>query len=222
MSHGFGGWPMVSPGERLYMPRAGLEVGATVGNITRVVPPPPVEAFTWVNQGTATASNVANGIYLSAPSAGSLSMRCLVMATPGAPWVCTLGYIPDLETAAQLESGMIVRNAGAGTLIDHANGGSNGYSIQKYNSPTSNSAVYTVTQLPWVGHDGSIPLWVRWVDDGTNRIAYYSRDGVTWRQTHTVGRTDFLTADQVGFFVRVDNGFSAITVISWELKNGTG
>jgi hypothetical protein len=213
---------MVNPGERVYMPRAGLPVGSAVGNIIRVVPPPPVDAWTWVNQGTATASNVSDGILMSAPSAATLSIKILVRPTPGTPWTATLGYVPDHIATAQEECGLLARESGTGEVITVGHGGAAGMTAQKFNSPTSLSGPYTLTNVPLLYHGMSVPQWLRMVDDGTNRITYYSRDGQNWRQVHTVGRTDFLTVDTMGFYARVDNGFAAIKVVSWELVNGLG
>jgi hypothetical protein len=42
-------------------------------------------------------------------------------------------------------------------------------------------------------------LWLRLEDDGTNRKAHYSIDGQVFRLLHSVGRTDYLTADEIGF-----------------------
>jgi hypothetical protein len=47
--------------------------------------------------------------------------------------------------------------------------------------------------------------WWRMTDDGVNRITYISGDGFAWTQVHSVGRADFLTANQIGWGVRGGN-----------------
>jgi hypothetical protein len=57
----------------------------------------------------------------------------------------------------------------------------------------------------------------RAADNSTNRICSYSVDGQNWFVFHTVGRTDFLTADEVGFYIDVENATfgTGITLIHW-------
>jgi hypothetical protein len=45
-----------------------------------------------------------------------------------------------------------------------------------------------------------------------------STDGQNFKVIHTVGRTDFLTADQVGFFVNDQSNTIAagMTLLSWK------
>ena len=62
--------------------------------------------------------------------------------------------------------------------------------------------------------------WLRIADDGSNRICSWSADGFTWQVLHTIGRTDFLTANEVGFFVDAWNVASptydvAMHLIHW-------
>ena len=63
-----------------------------------------------------------------------------------------------------------------------------------------------------------IPRWLRITDDGTDRKVYFSSDGLHYTQLHTVGRTDFLTADEICFFANSQNATYpiGITVVSWE------
>jgi hypothetical protein len=61
-------------------------------------------------------------------------------------------------------------------------------------------------------------VWFRAIDNGTNRLVCWSPSGLAWQQIHSVGRTDFMTADQVGFYA---NALSAtwlvgIRVVSWK------
>lgn len=74
---------------------------------------------------------------------------------------------------------------------------------------------------PAASNDGNLFLpsdgFVVERDDGTNRICSLSNNGRNWWVFHSVGRTDFLTADHVGFYVS-DNGSSratGLTLLSW-------
>jgi hypothetical protein len=63
----------------------------------------------------------------------------------------------------------------------------------KFNSATALSANYTNSPVD------KLPRWIRLADNGTNRIISYSPDGIVFSALHTVGRTDFLTGDQIVF-----------------------
>lgn len=185
-------------------------------------PPPPAAQFTWVNQGSGTATDLADGLLMSAPSAGAFNVKGLVQSTPGTPWTATLGYIPDAVAVTSLGVGMMTRASGSGNIVHYDwSGLQPAMNMLKLTSPTVNSgSFYTIVNPPSPTYAGSSLLWLRVVDDGTNRISYYSRDGIYWRLTHTVARTDHLTADQVGLMLRVDGGFASMKVVSWQLVNG--
>ena len=46
---------------------------------------------------------------------------------------------------------------------------------------------------------------MRITDNGTNRITYISNDGYYWHTLSTIGRTDYITANQYGFFIGGNN-----------------
>jgi hypothetical protein len=59
--------------------------------------------------------------------------------------------------------------------------------------------------------------FLRIEDDNTNRICSFSFDGINFRLIYSVGRTDFLTADQVGLVLKSQSGTNGVgmNVISW-------
>jgi hypothetical protein len=61
--------------------------------------------------------------------------------------------------------------------------------------------------------------WLRIEDDGTNRICTWSADGRNWIMASPHGRTDSLTADEVGFAVDASNGTygPSALLVSWEV-----
>jgi hypothetical protein len=62
-----------------------------------------------------------------------------------------------------------------------------------------------------------VPRFFRISDNGTDRKVFVSTDGVTFIEWTTVGRTDFLTADQVGFYVCADTSYAVTAVLqSWK------
>lgn len=69
------------------------------------------------------------------------------------------------------------------------------YAVQKWNSATSLNSNY-IAQKDVMKHMN----WFRLVDNNTSaRAIYVSEDGTNWQQIHSIGRTDFLTADQIFF-----------------------
>jgi hypothetical protein len=69
------------------------------------------------------------------------------------------------------------------------------YTVWKFNSATSFNSAY-VGAKDVTSHY----RWIRLLDNnGSARAIYGSSDGTVWEQLHTIGRTDFLTADEIFF-----------------------
>jgi hypothetical protein len=99
-------------------------------------------------------------------------------------------------------AGLCWRESGTGEIVALAwgrDGTGPAVRVEKFGSATSYTADYTAVQVVdyWP--------WMRIADDGSSRISSISNDGLFWRQIHSVSRTDFLTADQVGFMVSDEN-----------------
>lgn len=159
---------------------------------------PNLQTFSWVNQGGATTDVTRGGIYLSAPATGA-SHHLLVKSAPSTPYTIVVGFLPWLQGATGAQAGVYFReSSGAKISGICAIGNGRGIEVQKWNSPTSFNAVYTTNA--WIGA-GFYPqiIWLAIVDDGADRKYGTSPDGYHWTVVHSVGRTDFLTADQVGF-----------------------
>lgn len=60
--------------------------------------------------------------------------------------------------------------------------------------------------------------WIKLEDDGVNRNIYLSADGNVWVLFHSIGRTDFLTADKLFFAVQARNATYGAShfIDSWE------
>lgn len=72
------------------------------------------------------------------------------------------------------------------------------YEVRKWNSATSVNSDYIAAK------DVSCHVnWVRLLDNNaSSRAIYISEDGTNWQSIHSIGRTDFLTADEVFFGLR--------------------
>lgn len=197
-------------------------VSSDLGPLFTITPPVNGD-FAWVNQETAniTEINISSnniGLYLEdVAGAAANDLRIRIKSAPSTPYTITGLFLINSFPEDFFQFGLCFRESGTGELavfsltFASSVGGWNIWS-RKFNSPTSFNAEYTF-------HD-FIPanmIWLRIADDGVDRICSYSFDGIDFIEFHSVGRTDFLTADQVGFFIDVANttyGYST-TLISW-------
>jgi hypothetical protein len=173
--------------------------------------------FAWVNQGGASVDTTYGGIYLLGPAGAPLNIRARVKSAPSTPYTITAVILPLMPSINFIMGGLLFRESSSGKfhlwtiLHDSA---TNGWQLQsvKYTDATNWSAVYATLGTRYTG------LWfLRIADNATNRICSWSMDGQHFLQAHSVGRTDFLTADQVGFFVQAYNASWPVgmTLLSW-------
>lgn len=189
---------------------------------------PSLTGFAWINQGSATVAATKGGIYLYSPGSGSgLNIRAQVKTAPATPYVVTAHVRPLLMGKSFHTAGICFRESSTGRIhaLDLFNqqaaygSGSNAPEAfirsTKFSSPTSFSASYQATST------NMFPEWLRIADDGSNRVCFISRDGQNWLIFHTIGRTDFLTANQIGFYVNSENSAVpnldvALGLLSWQ------
>lgn len=165
-------------------------------------------AYTDINFGSDTKRDDTDSTVLIGAASGSGSrVVARVKAAPATPYTVTAYLQAHYFAKPFMSYGLCFRNSGAGTL----------HALQivtedlgltlprlrssKYTNPTTFSADYAsvIQFMPYDVH------WLRIADDGVNRICSVSRDGIDWVQVHSVGRTDFLTADQIGFCISTEN-----------------
>lgn len=220
-----------APG-RLFIPQDGLSLMRDDGSnfipfgvMYKFKQPLAVAGFTWVNQGGSTAVDQGGLIYLTAPLTSGNAQRILEINAPGTPYTITAAFkaLADISNGRTMV-GLVWRESGSGKThnvsIEFSNSfGTNGLYVRciKYDSNTSENSDY-LKKLVWLNVD---TFWFRITDDGTNRTTYMSSDGVNFTQIHQVGRTDFITADQVGFFIDAKDTNSNIFatqahLLSWE------
>lgn len=177
--------------------------------------------FSWVNQSTSTVTVNDNGsISLLVPKSSTMDLRARVISAPSAPYTVTVGFISSAMFPVNYQSfGLFLRNSGSGLIKvfggDLENGGS--YIIgQKYsNTSTFNSLIFTSK----VVNNRFGPMYLRISDDGTNLNYYLSMDGYRFILIASASRTDYMTADQVGFYAGESTNTydSDLTVFSWSV-----
>jgi hypothetical protein len=175
--------------------------------------------FSWDNQGSATAVTTYGGIVLTAP-ASTANIRIRKKAAPATPYTITAAVLVLAHDTANWEAGLCFRQSSDGKLVVFGPTfqSSNMYlAVQKWTSPTAWSANYATPGIARVLPLGGV-IWLRIEDDGTDRKCWASANGKTWGDAlHTVGRTDFLTADEVGFFADTQTASKGVelTLLHW-------
>lgn len=188
---------------------------------------PQAESFAWINQGGATTDTTKGGVCLCAPTNGNAhNLRIQKKSAPSTPYTIILKFLlcGDLSLAdAHIRAGAVFRQSSDGKLIEFgvalngasasAGAGYHSLFIHKFNSPSSYNSTY-LGRFPF-NWPVSPMVMLRIADDGANRKCSISADGQGWQQIHSVGRTDFLTADEVGFYVNPFQGDVLMTLLDW-------
>lgn len=210
---------------RLFLPNNGFVVERDTGAAWAPWGPlfpftAPVDGdFAWINQGGATVSTTNGGIYLFTPKAAANSWRIRKKAAPATPYTITIAFLSTLVGLANQRVGLVFRQSSDGKLhafylLSAGAAGDLSLVSDKWTSETVFSATYGTIRPFYPG----APIWLRIADDGANRICSYSADGINFLAYHSIGRTDFLTADEVGFAAS-DSGNAydiGMTLLSWK------
>jgi hypothetical protein len=176
---------------------------------------PPTTGWSWDNQDTATVDTTNGGIYMSTPGNAATELYCYYRTAPSVPYKITALVIGNCVPANYVYFGLTFRQSSDGKLATFAvtHESSWIWRVQKWTNSTTFSAHYTS-----VDTRSLVPYYfLRIEDDNTNRICSFSFDGINFRLIYSVGRTDFLTADQVGLVLKSQSGTNGVgmNVISW-------
>ncbi len=162
--------------------------------------------FSWVNQGSATIRDDTDSVVLVGAATGAgANIQVRVKTAPSTPYVLTTFLVPLMPEKAFQSYGLCWRASGSGSLVLFdvlaADLGLTTPFVRatKFTSATAFSADYTTLHVPQTVN------WFRIADDGTTRTCSWSSDGIDWLVLHTVGHTDFITPNQIGFFVSTEN-----------------
>lgn len=158
--------------------------------------PDAASTFTWVNQGSATATDDAGGLYLLAPAVSGNNGRLLVKSLPGSTYtIIVRALVMDFNGSSHVQ-GICLRESSSGKFIRF--GFNAGFLLlDRLNSPTSYDGNYTSKNCAGVFNHAT---WLKAQDDGTNLIFSVSIDGYNWFQLYSVSHTAFITVDQYGLY----------------------
>jgi hypothetical protein len=173
----------------------------------------------WLNQGSATVSDSAVGLNITAPSSGSsANASARFMAAPSTPYTITalIAATRDSNNYSGVGIGWYDGSNKLHLLSYIIQGGGAPFlEVEKWNSATSwNSNDYGTNKNAF-----SQPIWLRIRDDGSNVSFAFSQDGANFLQIFTVAKASgWLGASgysNVIFFVNPQGGQTLGTLMSW-------
>jgi hypothetical protein len=175
--------------------------------------------FAWINQGSASIVTTRGGLLLSCVSnGGAFSSRVRKKAAPSTPYTITACFVLDVAYGGIGYGGLCFRQTSDGKIQLFGispDTGATYTASRKLTNATTYSADYSLASEPGRLVPGRL-CWLRIADDGTSRICSFSNTGEDFITFHSVGRTDFLTADEVGFFVDPYSRETKLTLLSWK------
>lgn len=186
--------------------------------------PPRLASLTWRNQTsngvTATATETSASLVMRAAATNGGSIRILEKAVPSLPYSWTVAFTCAGEAVSYMSAGIGWLESGSGKAVTVrlvTASGITSYAVTKMDglNGVGGGSYYNSEYKTW-----SIPpsiglVWLRITEDSSNRKVYFSNDGITWIQVHTIGRTDFLTANKVFLFVDPNESGGREFVISF-------
>jgi hypothetical protein len=222
-SAAYSGRPAVSNDGDLFLPSDGMNIERDSGAAWVPWGPiwpwtkPVIGDFGWVNQGGASATDERGALTLYDPAAANTNpnYRILQKAAPSTPYTITACFWSNFMRINYFNVGIGWRQSSDGKLVllRAVFNTVDKITVTKCSGETADVADYsTIDQLI------RNPVFLRITDTGTNRISYLSYDGYNWLTLHTIGRTDYLTPDQVLFFFSSRNASwpNYSTLLHWK------
>ena len=171
--------------------------------------PPSVSGATWLNQGTATASNLTSGIKINHPGGSGNNLRAVILEAAASPTWTRYFMVAPVNTTGWY--GFVIYSSGSGQMLTcgiNCNGTTSiEIKCQRWTSFTVvNTTRFTETIFgPW-------PLWFRVGDNASNMPFDVSRDGgQTWRNILNDASNWFTSAYTSFAFGADNNGIGSAT-----------
>jgi len=172
--------------------------------------PAALSSFTWVNQGTATATNNGNSISMKIVDTGSsLQWRLLEQAMPATPYSVAAFLKTEQFFASSQTTGFYFYD---GTKLEGfefltQNSGTFTLRVERIASVTSDSATEISSVGNLNGQSGAVimpwpftgGIYVRLRNNGTTLYFDYSIDGSNWTNYYSESVGTFITPTAAGF-----------------------
>lgn len=175
--------------------------------------PPTFTATTTL--GTSSIAADADGRVITAPtSGGAYDIRGEYLTlSPSSNYTATAHLDANLTTGNITTIGIFLRESSSGKIVmcgpTHVNGSGWFYEVAKYSSESTYNSRYGTYAFTPVSLGNNIytgwPKWLRIRDDGTYRYFEASLNGFDWfsiTSTTNISRTDYITPNQIGWFVQ--------------------
>jgi hypothetical protein len=175
--------------------------------ILNTIPPDVSSGWTAINSSTETFTSTDGYLRLDIPANATDSARARVRtATVSPPYDFRVRMSMKIGEVNYAYAGLVLRQSSNGKL----------YTLGPGNGVVQHiEAIYWINPTTVGGGRGSFvwttggDMWLRVVDDTTNRIVYTSHDGKNWDiHLPATARTTDLTADQVGVFADSRNSIT--------------
>ena len=190
---------------------------------------PTTQAFSWVNQGTATVTNLQNTAYLVAPAnaSGNDSLHMQLMTAPATPYSAVAAFRLDSFLGMNTYGcfGLFFRDSSTGKLVVSRfimqNSASGLYwEVDHFSDPNTYVAT-SVTTSNSVYFPPAV-VWLKVHDDGTTNFNFSaSMNGIAFSTILTESRTSYLTTpDGVGWFCggQISSGKQmTLGLLSWQI-----
>ena len=175
--------------------------GAAWNAFVRGIQATPVSlaAFSWVNQGGSSASQQGASLAVTVPAVSGDQYRSLVKSVPSAPYTAIAMFDMLLAEYNYSQAGLVLRDSGSGKMVvcslavQPSQLQLTAAKLASNSSFSANYQTYNLFGIP-------CPVWLRIRDDATTRFFGFSVDGLTWWEFFSVGRTDYITPNQIGFY----------------------
>ncbi|MDQ6892197.1 MAG: hypothetical protein M3167_06275 [Acidobacteriota bacterium] len=185
---------------------------------------PALTSFGWRNQGTSTISTTNGGVYLVPQTVAARAARMRTIAVPTAPYTITAAFIiAGSSSVADWNGGLVLYETSTTKCVTFCLYNFNSTSVklnaQKLPTPGTWTANYALTNDDVTSRPKGNVFWLRINDDNTNRHFLFSFDGIHFQEVSgTIGRTDYITPDEIGFYMDPEGlgaGVGTIWLLSW-------
>jgi hypothetical protein len=164
--------------------------------------PPPISGWTPWNSGSASQSGYDRVLAVAAAGASDNWKGEYRTLSPASSYTAAFYIDFEMPVSTNNYAAIILRNSGSGSFVTFgpyfANSTWNLLSY-RWTSVTSSNTQYAI--VPVAQLTIGIPNWLRFRDDGTTRFFEYSYNGVDWLPHTSIGRTDFIIPDQIGWAI---------------------
>ncbi|HEY4359387.1 MAG TPA: hypothetical protein VGN17_00360 [Bryobacteraceae bacterium] len=176
--------------------------------------PPTASNFGWLNQGTATLTDLTGG-GLQFSSRTDTQLSAITQSAPSTPYTITYGFT-CLGVGPTV--GFIFYDSGSGKIVMYHISASStgsalwGYTVSKWTSLTAFASAYNNSNTANVGMSGPM-MFLQITDDGTNFKFRYGIDRNTFMQQDSRARHDYLPAGPTHYGIHCGGSVSGQPII---------